>query len=194
MALARLRDGTSMAQAQSEMDAIAEGLALIHPMSDDGWGVELVPIRELVLGHFETPLLTLLGGAALLLAIGCANVASLLLVRVSGRRRELSLRLALGASRARVARLLVLESLVLVAAGGFDLAHAPTSLHGTDGHNGTPKMRKMARTNQFAGSPKKSLAKRRESSNSGHRVFPPWPGPGKCRVGTYNNGRKDPFS
>ncbi len=119
MALARLRDGTSMAQAQSEMDAIAEGLALIHPLSDDGWGVELVPIRELVLGHFETPLLTLLGGAALLLAIGCANVASLLLVRVSGRRRELSLRLALGASRARVARLLVLESLVLVAAGGF---------------------------------------------------------------------------
>lgn len=114
----RLREGASLAQAQGEMDAISGRLAAAYPLSDDGWGAEIVPLRELLFGPFEAPLLSLLAGAALLLTVACANVAGLLLVRASGRSRELSTRLALGASRGRVARLLVIEALVLVLAGG----------------------------------------------------------------------------
>ncbi len=114
----RLRDGVSIAQARSQMKSIAANLAAQYPDSNRGQGASVLPLSEAMMGTVRPILLTLLAGAGLLLAIAFVNVSSLLLVRTEGRRREMALRRALGASRGRLLRHFVTEALLLVAFGG----------------------------------------------------------------------------
>jgi predicted permease len=123
--IGRLRAGVAVAQAQSEMRTIAARLKLAHPKYNQGVGANVVPLLEQIVGEARRALLVLMGAVACLLLIACANVANLALVRVTGRRRELALRLALGAGRWRIARGLLTESALLALAGGaFGVAAA----------------------------------------------------------------------
>jgi macrolide transport system ATP-binding/permease protein len=114
----RLKDGVSVAQAQAEMKAIAANLERQYPETNRGQGASVMPLSQAIVGKVRAILLALLGGAGLLLAIACVNVSSLLLVRSENRRREVALRSALGASRGRLLRQFVTESVLLVVLGG----------------------------------------------------------------------------
>lgn len=115
--VARLHDVVTIEQAQAELDGIALRLAAEHPRLRDR-GIEAVPLREAVFGDARPAVAALLAAVALLLLIACANLANVLVARGMDRRGELSVRGALGAGRARLARQLMTESLVLAALGG----------------------------------------------------------------------------
>ncbi len=117
-AVARLASGVTVAEAQAELDTVAAALAREFPQSNGSAGVRLVPLEEEIVGEVRPVMLVLLGAAALLLLIACANVAHLMLVRAGERGHELSLRASLGASRWRLARQLLAESALVTAAGG----------------------------------------------------------------------------
>ncbi len=117
LGIARLKNGVSVQTALADMKSIARQLEKQYPGSNRGQGAAVVPLSEVVLGNIRPILLLLLGGAGLLLLIACVNVASLLLVRSEGRRREMAVRSSLGASRARLIGQFVTEGVVLVAAG-----------------------------------------------------------------------------
>ena len=113
----RLRDGVGMEAARADLKEIAAQLAVQYPGSNKDQGAFVQPLSELVVGDVRPILLTLLGGACLLLLITCVNVASLLLVRSESRRREIGVRGALGATSGRLLRQFVTEGLLLAILG-----------------------------------------------------------------------------
>ena len=115
--LGRLRPGVTLDEANAEMDTIAVALEKQWPDFDAGWRVEVVDAREDLVGDLTRPLVLLLVAVAVVLLVGCANAANLLLARAADRRREFEVRTALGATRGRLLRQLALEGLVLGGAG-----------------------------------------------------------------------------
>ncbi len=116
--VARMKPGATYSQAQTQMTAIASQLEHEYPDSQSHWGVNVVPLRDQISGELRPSLLVLFGAVAFVLLIACANVSSLLLARAASRERELAIRTAIGASRWRIARQLLMESLLLALIGG----------------------------------------------------------------------------
>jgi putative ABC transport system permease protein len=114
---ARLADGVSLAAAQAELSALGSRLASAYPLTNASFDLRAAPLADSFFRDARRPLWLLLGGSWFVLFIGCANVANLLLVRSTTRGREFAVRLAIGASRGRVVRQLLAESLVLSMAG-----------------------------------------------------------------------------
>ena len=116
--IARLKSGVDQEKAQAEMDAISERLAHEYPTDDAGWGAAVVPLRDSLVGPVRPALLVLLGAVAFVLLIACTNVANLTLAKALGRRKEIAIRTALGASRWRIMRQVLSETILLSVAGG----------------------------------------------------------------------------
>ncbi|HEY2573947.1 MAG TPA: ABC transporter permease, partial [Verrucomicrobiaceae bacterium] len=117
--VARLKTGATIAQAQAEIETLNHQEAQAFPDAHKNWGVSVVQMQDPAAEQLRTALLVLFGAVALVLAISCANIVNLLLARNAARRKEIGLRIAMGAGRARLVRQLLTESILLSAVGGI---------------------------------------------------------------------------
>jgi predicted permease len=118
LGIGRLKSGVAILQAQAELDTIAAQLEQQYPETNTGRGVGIYPILQDTVRMYAAALWVMMGAVGFVLLIGCANVANLMLARAAGRQREIALRMALGASRTRIIRQLLTESVMLGIAGG----------------------------------------------------------------------------
>ncbi|MBO0862667.1 MAG: ABC transporter permease [Chloracidobacterium sp.] len=116
--IARLKPGLTIAQAQAEISVIARNEAQQYPDTNAGWGITVTPFRDYLFGSANVALPLLLGAIGFVLLLACANIANMQLSRAAARAPEIAVRLAVGASRARIIRQLLTESLLLSVAGG----------------------------------------------------------------------------
>jgi putative ABC transport system permease protein len=116
--IARLKPGISITRAQADMSAIAHRLELQYPETNRDWHLKVSPLEDSLAHQIEAPAAILFSAVTFVLLLACANVAGLMLVRASGRAREIAIRISLGASRARVARQMLTESVLLAVAAG----------------------------------------------------------------------------
>ena len=120
-AIGRLKDGIDLNQAQAKLDGLVANLQTEFPKeypTQAGWTVRVLSAHQQLVGNVQTILFVVLGAVGLVLLIGCVNLANLMLARSTGRRREMAIRLALGANRGRIVRQLLTESLLLSFIGG----------------------------------------------------------------------------
>ncbi len=118
-ALGQLRPGVPVPQARAELAALSTRLATEYPQTNKGWGVRVLPFRQAVSGDLTRQYtLLLMGAVGFVLLIACANIANLQLARAANRQKEIALRVAMGASRWRVIRQLLTESVMMALAGG----------------------------------------------------------------------------
>ena len=117
-AIGRLKEGMTLQAARADLERIMRTLEVTYPNDYKGWSADVITLRDDVVGEMRRPLVVFLGAVAMVLLIVCANVANLMLARGAERRREIGIRVALGAGRGRVVRHVLLESVIIAIAGG----------------------------------------------------------------------------